>query len=240
VPGAQVRVAVEGGREFEGIAGRSATDAAGRFDFPLLTPDRYVVSASVEGRPVTRVTVSLEAGDRRVLELRLESGSELVLVPLLAAGGRPHLVSVAVLRPGDPPIYQTTAPVTADGTAVLSDVPAGAWTAVVHDEGTALVAVPVEVPGPPVSVALPPSTVLEIEAPALDPSAAVPFTIVGPDGRPPAIALLWMTVQIFEARAQVPSLPPGTWTVLAVGPDGREFRGTAVTTPGQPARLVLD
>ena len=198
------------------------------------------MSAAVQGKPLARATVSLEAGDRREVELRLGTGSELVLVPRLSGGGQPLLLDLFVLDAGDAPVYAGSVPVAADGAAQFSDVPAGAWRLVVHAENTAMIAIAAEVPGPPVSVVLPPPTTLEIEAPTLAESAVVPLTIVGADGRPPAPASLGRVPRLFQGRAVVPQLPPGTWSVHAVGPDGREYHGTAVTAPGAPARLVLE
>jgi len=56
----------------------------------------------------------------------------------------------------------------------------------------------------------------------------------------PAALSPWSNPELFEGRTWVKRLPPGTWTVHAVAPDGRKLRGTVVTAPGQPARLVLE
>lgn len=237
---ASVLVQLAGQPGLEGISGMASTDAAGRFALSRLAPDRYEVSAAVQGKPVARATVSLEAGDRREVELRLEAGSELILMPRLSGGGQPHLLTLFVLDAGDVPVYVGEAQVASDGAAVFSDVPAGAWRLVVHGLGTAMIDAAAEVPGPPMTVVLPPPTMLEIEAPALGESAIVPLTIVGADGRPPAVVSLGRVARLFQGRAVVLQLPPGTWTVHAVGPDGREYLGTAVTAPGAAARLVLE
>lgn len=60
------------------VAGDPAEDAeVGRFHLPHVLPDRYTVRAHVEGKAVASATVLLEAGDRRELELRRESGAGL-------------------------------------------------------------------------------------------------------------------------------------------------------------------
>lgn len=74
---AHVQVVIPGRSEADGLGGSARTDAAGRFHFPHLLPDRYTVRAQVEGKAVASATVSLEAGDRRELELRWESGAGL-------------------------------------------------------------------------------------------------------------------------------------------------------------------
>lgn len=235
---AQVHARSARGDGSEGLV-MTLTDPAGRFAFAFLPPGEYEVIANAHAGPSARATVSLEAGDRREVELRLDRGSELVLIPHLAGGGHPLRVTVSVLRAGGP-VYQNVAPVAADGSAVFFDVPDGAWTLIAHGDETAMVEAAAEVPGAPVTVVLPPATVLEIEVPALAEVESVPFTIVGADGRPPAVVATRSHLRLARGRGAVVWLPPGAWTVHAAGPDGRRYEGTAVTVPGPPARLVLD
>ena len=241
VAGASVIASVEGQPSPETMSGMTDTDSAGRFAFSHLAPGRYVVHAMFQGKPTASAAVSLEAGERRDVELRFESGFELVLIPSAPGGANPHLLMVMVFQQdGAMPVYASSTPVSADGAVVLPDVPAGRARLVVYAEGTAMVEAAAEVPGPPVTVVLPPPTVLEIEAPALAGAGLVPLAVTGPDGRPPAVLATGMAAQLIQGWARLELLPPGTWTVRAVGPDGREVRGAATTAPGPPARLVLE
>lgn len=236
VPGAEVRLHTTDETAPFRLAGMASTDAAGRFSLPRLAPGTYDVRAYT-GNRVARATVSLAAGDRRELELRLEQGAELVLVPRLAAGGRPQRLALRINEFLTSAIYFGETTLTADGEAVFPGVPTGDWRIAVAGGGTALVDVAVKVPGPAVAIILPPPTVLEVEVPALADQMLAPLAIAGPDGRTPAAGvgpgLTW-------GRWRFSSLPPGTWTVRVTGPDGRDYWGTATTAPDQPARLVLD
>ena len=223
------------------MSGTAIADHAGRFAFPHLAPDRYAVGAGTEGGgALARAEVSLEAGDHRELELRLERGLELVLVPRPAGGGPFDSLMLTVFQPGEMPVYIASMPVSAEGTAVFSDVPAGDWTIAVSGDGVATIDLAVTVPGPPVILDLPPPTVLEVEVPALADVGFVPLAVIGPDGRAPAAAWLFSGGRLYRGQWTIGDLPPGIWTVSAVGPGGREFQGTATTVPDQPARLVLD
>jgi hypothetical protein len=41
-------------------------------------------------------------------------------------------------------------------------------------------------------------------------------------------------------QIELSSLPPGSWTVMVAAADGRNWEGTAVTSAGQTASLLLE
>lgn len=217
-------------------------DGRGSFELPRLAPGEYDVSvAPGDGQGQTVVErVSLSAGERRDLELQLEAGGELVLIPLLPSGHQLEILALAVLDDAGALRHAQSADRSLDGTYRFSGVPKGDLRIVVHAYGTAWIEARATVPGPPVSVPLPPATKLAVEVAAPEPPGDhLSLTFTGGDGVEPP-ATISRSVEMSGNRGRIDNLPPGTWTVRATSPDGREWRGTATTAPDRPGRLVLE
>lgn len=227
------------GTEPDRFAGSAPIDSAGRFSLPLVAPGTYEVRASV-GQRLARATVTLEGGRQRELDLRVDEGAQLVLVPSLAGGGRPDQLQILIMESDLLPVYSGAATLSANGEALFTGVPAGDWSIAAFADGTAMVSVDVTVPGPPIAVTLPPPTILEIEVPDLADAPYVPLVLTGSDGRVPAAGRSVPGTMLILGRSRIENLPPGAWTVRIESPDGRKYEGTAITTPDRPISLALD
>jgi hypothetical protein len=177
------------------------------------------------------------------VELRLQPAQGVALRVTRTLGSPPASVHVAVLdatnRPVSAGVYETGE----GGTVRVSTVPAGAWEALVHAEGSGAVRVPVLSPGPVLDVLLEPAATLEVVVPEL---AEAPetgtLTLRGADGKP-LLVPRWGSVQdehrVWRGRATVRDLPGGTWTLEVTTPDGRRWTGSVTTVAGAAATVEL-
>jgi hypothetical protein len=242
VPAARVMLMSLDGLGGQTPAAMEISDPDGRFAFPRLPPGSYRLTAVAAERGQGQATVALEGGDQREVEIYLEAGGTLTVIPRLGAGARPDRLMMLIVDASGFPVYSQDAAVTADGTATFSAIPDGDHVVTLFGAGTAMVDTRVRVPGPPVDIALPPPAALEIEAPDLAGFQIVPLTVSGPDGRSPMAAQMGPMLggaALVQGRAHFDLLPPGTWTVRVELGDGQTLEGTAVTTAGETTRLVL-
>jgi hypothetical protein len=116
---------------------------------------------------------------------------------------------------------------------------------IVGAAGSATTSLDAQAPGPTIPVALQPACALKVIVADLDdPTSVATVRITGSDGRP-YTALSWTAQPRSEWRMtggliDLTTLPPGGWTVSVATADGRSWQGSAATSPGPPATLVLE
>jgi hypothetical protein len=123
----------------------------------------------------------------------------------------------------------------------ISSAPPGRWRLLIASEESATTAVDVTVPSTGVRVVLLPPTKLTVTVPALAADRqSAHLTLLGSDGQP--FRALWGLSQwpVVAGRAEVGSLPPGTWKILVTAPDGRTWQGVATTTAGAAVQVSLE
>jgi hypothetical protein len=246
LPGANVRLRY-GGADPSGFRGaeRRITGAGGEFAYEDVPEGIFSVEASKEGY----------GSDSARLEVRADSEVEAVVLELtpseglrLRVAGPQGLVRfiqvMAFTRNGVP----MSAPVGIGPgkTGDVFEVPgvgSGSWSVLVGSGGHGSVWLDVEVPGPVRDVVLPPAARITIEIPELLGTSALTFVeVFDAAGRPfPMVggdrySMVW---RIESGRGWIESLPPGQWTLRAVGAGGKSWSGTAVTAAGQSAQARL-
>jgi len=166
------------------------------------------------------------------------------------AGGRPPAsVTVSASAPSGPPdqIFLTERlPVGEEGRVRLATLPPGSWALLVSAPGAAVTSVPAAVPGPPVSVILPPAAPLRVRVPALLRSGLIAsLAILGRDGQPlqavdPASGLPARAWRVAGGSALVDGVPAGVWTLRVSAADGQVWQREATTSGLAETRVDVE
>ncbi len=226
-----------------------SADAAGRFELANVAPGTYRVDARKPGYAVRDATITVAEGqDLSRVEVLLDATEGMTLV-VLQPSGQPvnGEVSVSVLDASGRVIAGGHPATGESGRLRVSGVPAGTWEVLASTDGTATTRVSASAPGGAHTVALQPACTLQVEVPALADATAedVKLTLTGADGRPfRSVAYAWRDpvpeIPVFRGKARLDDVPPGAWTLRVTAPGGKTYTGTATTTPGAPAKVVLD
>lgn len=242
--GADVRLApVDDDPAFRYYGGGSSTDDDGRFLLAGVGSGGWRVKAEKPGYSPAEITVETSGENVERLELRLQATQGLTLRVSRTLGPPPDSVWVSVIDGAGNAVTGGGFATGEGGTVRLPSVPPGSWELLVGSEGSAIARVAAVAPGPTVGVTLEPQSLLEIVVPeAAEEASILVATVRGADGQ--LFRSGWGTnvnseVRIYRGSALVRSLPAGTWTVEAVAPDGRRFRGTATTQPGATTTIEL-
>jgi len=220
------------------------SDSQGRFGFDRLAEGTYRLRAELSGYGFERREVTVRAGQREELQLRLERTADLVLEVEGAAGRRPSRLVVITLDAAGEPVSAVAFQITSDGEARLTGIPPGDWTLLVGSEGFGSVRLGVRVPGGRVPLVLPPETRLAVVVPELaSTGASATVTLFDGAGQPflPAqTANLSRRFTLRSGRATIEGLGPGVWSVVVTAP-GERWTGQ-VTAPlsGGDVELVVE
>lgn len=218
-------------------------DSEGRFRFEGLADGRWTVRAEAAGFAPAQRTVTLSGGSAPDVALELEPEEALGLVVRDLDGSIPDQVSVTATPAGGGAAEAAWAPCDEDGRARITNLGRGSWTLLVRARGAALLQV--EVPSEGVPVALGPTARVELLPPSGDPPGSwrARFLACG-SGLPLPLSSWWspagdgwLTVDPAGSRLSVPA---GTWTVEAVGPDRRPYRHDLQARPDEIATLRLE
>ena len=177
------------------------------------------------------------------MRLTLRPSAGLVLEVRGPSGLPPAEVQVALLDAAGRAVLQGRYVTGEGGRVRLTSAPAGRFRLLVADD-LASAALEVTVPGPPLGVALAPTSELAVTVPALAESRQpATLTIAGADGRPfqslefGSILSEWPSV---DGRFAVRKVPAGTWRLKVTAGDGRVFQGTAATGTGGRVEVALE
>jgi protocatechuate 3,4-dioxygenase beta subunit len=220
------------------------SDSSGAFILTEVPEGSFRLVARKEGYSPAEIALDIRAGAATEnLRLALNATQGLTLMPT-APAGVPSTLSVALLDATGRTVLTQSYPVADEGKARISEAPPGRWTLLVAGGASATASLEVTVPGPPVPVALPPATRLRVTVPDLAGSSALAkATVLGANGQP----YRWFRFgflgpaesTVTDGQAVLDSLPPGVWRVVVTAPDGRTWQGTATTSPGAEAAVVL-
>ncbi len=176
-------------------------------------------------------------------KLSLSPTEGLTLAVILPSGQAPERIRAGVLDASGKTVAAGYYPVGENGRVRLSNVPPGSWQIFVDSDFSAPASVPATVPGPVVSVALPPAGMVRVKVPALtrdDTTATVSLT--GPGGAyrtfdyTGQVASQW---DLYRGIQSFGRIPAGTWQVTAKTADGRTFTGSTAVTPGGVVDVTL-
>jgi hypothetical protein len=224
----------------------ATTDLNGRFELRNIADGEWRLNANRQSYAAVSMPVQVQHGkDVDDLQLTMDATEGLVLEARLPTGAIPAELVVAVLDPAGGALSSGNYATGESGRVRLSSVPQGSWELIVAAAGSATISLQAQAPGPPVPVALQPATGLRISVAELaDPATIATVRLSGADGRP-FRTLSWNAQPQSEWRMtggqmELQSLPPGTWTVVVTGPDGRTWQGTSTTSAGTTSTLALE
>lgn len=220
------------------------TDPSGSFTIAHLTPGPYRLSARKEG--YTPVEESLEmsaSGPASQPVLRLPAAGGLGLQARLDTGEIPGLVTLSAFTPEGDLLLTDTKPLSDNGRAHFSQLPAGRWSLLVSTEGAAAQWAEAEVPGA-VQLVMRSAAPLTVRVPPLmDSGGSASLTILGADGQ-----AFFQVQPGGEIRSRwtvaggvvvVPNVPAGVWRLQVVGSDGPVWAGQAATDGRTPVEVSL-
>lgn len=233
----------ESGEETNALSAMS--DADGAFDFPRAPPGRYRASVHRDGYAAATWQLDFAAGvERRDLELAVPATPGAELRVLLASGGVPRSVTVAIMDANGSAFLRESRPVEEDGKVALLTMPEGAFRVFVQSPGTVALHTTLEVPGEPQVLTLELAGLLDVRVPDLFTSGAVAtLELVDPNGQPwvgldpygqPVAA--WRLV---GGRATVEGVPAGPWSLRVTSTDGQTWNGAVEAVPGTRSAVEL-
>jgi hypothetical protein len=247
VEGATVTVQAAGGEPDPRSAflrSGTSSDSAGNFTLTDVGEGSFKVTARKEGYSPAETTVETGGGSAvDGLRLALNATQGLTLQVLTPAGGSPARLDAALLGPNGAALLTGSYPVTEGGRSRISEAPPGRWT-LLASGGGATASLEVTVPGPPVQIVVPPATTLRVTVPDLAGSSVLAkATALGANGQP----YRWLRYGGFlgsewsmaDGQVLLNNLPAGTWRIVVTAPDGHTWQGTATTSPGVEAAVVL-
>jgi hypothetical protein len=175
----------------------------------------------------------------------MEATEGLTLEARLHSGASPGELMVAVLDPAGGSLVSGHYTTGENGRVRLSSVPAGNWELVVSAAGAATVNLRAQAPGPVLPINLPQASGLRVEVPELSGGGAIATVNLRAADGSPFRTLNWTAQPRSEWRMtggtiELGSLPPGSWTVTVAAADGRSWSGSAVTSAGTTASLLLE
>lgn len=221
----------------------ATSDADGRFELTNVGDGTWTLTANKQGYAATSQSVVVQSGrDVDDLSLSMDPTEGLTLRVRLASGAHPPQIEAAILGSGSTPLVSGSFATAEGGRVRLSSVPPGSWELLIAAAGSATTSLRVTAPGPPNEVTLQPASRLVVSIPDAD----VPVRVMLTDAQGRLFrALGWGGRIITEQRAVggrlvLTALPPGSWTIQAIAADGRSWQGTAVTTAGGSAEVVLE
>ncbi|MEE8523978.1 MAG: carboxypeptidase regulatory-like domain-containing protein, partial [Thermoanaerobaculia bacterium] len=213
------------------------SDARGYFSLGEVAEGRWKVSAVKSGYGPAERTVEVRAGSAiEDLDLAMSATEGLSFEVVMASGRTPSAVQAAFLDGAGHRVAGGTFEVSS-GEVTITTVPAGSWEMLLIAEDSALMSLPVAVPGELGRVVAPPGGRLLITVPELEQgTASATIRLTGPDGRPHRFldyrANVSPELTLRGGRARAANLTPGVWTVHAVASDGRSWSTSATVVPG--------
>jgi protocatechuate 3,4-dioxygenase beta subunit len=222
-----------------------ATNEQGRFFVQHLATGRYRLRVERDGYAPAERPLDLQ-GARSVSDLRLQldPADGLVIHARLTSGASPPWIEVRVADRSGRPLLEKTYSM-AGGSARVPTVPPGDWQVTVASPGGAAATRTVNVPGPPLDLALPAAGSLEVLVPELAASKSRGvLRAIGPAAGP-LVALdgvsgeLLTSWELQRGRAQVLGVPPGNWELEVTASDGRTWSGTAIVEADHPTAVRL-
>jgi len=241
---AMVRIHNEAG--WFGMQGsETVTDSSGAFEIILAAEGKTVaVEARADGFAHQTVPIEVLPGERVTgVEVALESGGELELEVLLASGLRPQYVGIGVTDASGRTVFADSL----YGTGWvhrLRSIPPGDWRLLVMGQGGGTVAVPISVPGPPVSVTLPSEAKIVLDLTGiqgLTPAARV--RLLTPSGEPfgfPIGGSILYEQPLTSTRQTLRWLAPGNWIVELIDASGQSRQQPVTTIAGQTTEIVMN
>jgi uncharacterized GH25 family protein len=236
-----------------GTAGRgllpahsTTTDLEGRFMLDSIADGNWRLSASKKGyAAVSQPIVVQHEQDVDNIRIVMEATEGLTLEARLHTGGSPDELMVAVVDPAGGALVSGHYTTGENGRVRLSSVPAGNWDLIVSAAGAATANLRAQAPGPVVPVSLLPACGLRIEVPALSEAGAIATVRLRTADGMPFRTLNWTAQPRSEWRMtggmiELSSLPPGSWEVTITAADGRSWQGSAVTSAGAAASMLLE
>lgn len=224
----------------------ATTDVKGQFTLTSVPDGDWRLTASRKGYAAQATPVAVTNGQSiEDLRVALDATEGLLLEVRLPSGAVPSDVQIAALDAVGAALVSGMYATGENGSVRLSSVPPGEWTVLVSAPGAATATAQVRAPGPKVLVTLRPATALRVEIPALSGSNTVATARVRDASGQPFRSLGWSGSPrgewpVSAGQIEFGSLPPDSWTVEIAAADGRTWHGTATTSPGAPASLVLE
>jgi hypothetical protein len=218
----------------------------GRFTLPQVGPGTYQLEAAADGYARLEQPVAIEAGNETPeIEVRLERALGLELNVRLANGSPPPAVHLLARDAAGRVGAAATLPVDQTGRAKLSSLAEGRWTLLVSAENAAAAAIEVQVPGPAVALALPPTGRLHVRIPSLLMSGrSATLRLFSPAGQP-----LWTLEPggslrsewtLFAGQATIAGLPEGLFIADVEASDGHRWNGSGAIVAGQEITVILE
>ncbi len=245
VAGAQVWASVEN----EALAGfgGARTEATAAGEFEIFVPAGNSVVLRAKAPDFAEASIELNTGQGGALaglELLLPPGAGLELNVTLWNGARPELASTALVDANGVQVLADAVMARPAGKFRLASAPPGDWILLLTAEESAVLSVPVTVPGPPVEVVLPQAAKISIEvADRQDGFIATKARLVSPSGqvlRFPIMGQVFSEWPLFGSGSEIPFVPAGTWTLELIADTGA-VRSQAVTAvAGEVVRVVFE
>ncbi len=224
----------------------ATTDLEGKFELASIADGAWRLAASKQGYAAESQTLNVQhSRGPEDLRIEMQATEGLTLEARLPSGAPASELQVAVLEPGGAALVTGRYATGENGRVRLSSVPPGTWDLVVSAAGSATANLQAQAPGATIPLALPPATRLRVRVPGLSDSNVLSTVRVrGSDGLQ-FRTLSWTGQPRSEWRMsggeiEFGSLPPGSWTVTVRAGDGREWQGTAATSTGTTAQLLLE
>lgn len=222
------------------------TGPQGRFVLEDVHAGSWRLTVRMGGFSEEELLMTIARGDVEEVEISLEA-TEGLKIELLGAGGRPPARAHGMLSDEAGNLVASDQLRRGDGLFHFDTAPPGRWNLQVSTSlGEADATVPVEVPGPPVSLQMPPTGWLTLWVPALDgnslPASLTIRSSTGVTYHPPASGLLGVQgAFVFTlGRLDRKPLPPGTWHLEVTAPNGESWTGAVSIRAGEVTEVVLN
>ncbi len=232
------------------LAGRSIgrgvlSGESGQFDLGELPSGRWRVVAHKEGYEQAEVEIEVSTSPIHDLRLAMEPGGGLTFYVTWAGGGPVASVNAAVVDPTGRVVSDGSYTTREAGRVFIPGVPRGQWELLVVSGGSAVVSVPVAVPGGAQTLSLTPGGRLELTVPDLvAEGGGGQLRLVGAGGklfrRPKILGMAPADHPVTAGRASLTGLPPGSWRAVVTSPDGRTWSASFTALAGQTVQVWLE
>lgn len=241
---AEVSAFIEGD-PFSGFGSPTGTDSGGGFQIHAPAGRRVRVRAKAMGYAEDSLEVETVPGvDVAGLELVLSKGGGLELDLTLWTGSRPRWVTVALVDASGNRVAADGLLGRPPGRFRLDSAPSGSWTLLVAARESAVVALPVTVPGPPVEAMLPQGSSIRVEvASPRGEGVQGKVRILSATGgflRFPALSYDLSEIPILRSGGMVPFVPAGDWIVELIESSGAVRRQAVTTVAGTTSQVSFE
>lgn len=246
IPGAFVSLEHQAGPETSEFMIASGTDEEGAFVLPRVPPGPYRLRSRAEGYVAGEEGIEIPAQDELSgLRIALKPTPGLEVAVRLASGRIPPIVHFRAVSTVDSSVIAGSQPPDAQGRVRLPTPAKGSWLLRIGAPDGGTMEVSAQLPGPPLSIVLPPAAPLSVQVPELATSdVRAEVTVHGPDGAPARLlgpgGDLRQTWPMVGGRATIEDLPAGTWLIAATAGDGRHWSTTVMASGASGGAVTLE